>query len=133
MTTIQFLAEWALRSSILILSGALLLRALRVKDPSIRLAAWTAMLCGSLAIPALTAALPKVPLAVMRVASGPVEAPLVGRDAALAADACGVSLNAGGEKHGTVDSKRFDWARAAVTLYSLSRSRFCCVCALAWR
>ena len=44
MTTIQFLAEWALRSSILILSGALLLWALRVKDPSIRLAAWTAML-----------------------------------------------------------------------------------------
>jgi hypothetical protein len=28
MTTMQFLAEWALRSSILILSGALLLRAL---------------------------------------------------------------------------------------------------------
>ena len=53
MTTIQFLAEWALRSSILILSGALLLRALRVQDPSIRLAAWTAILCGSLAMPAL--------------------------------------------------------------------------------
>jgi hypothetical protein len=54
MNTIQFLAEWAVRSSILILSGALLLRVLRVKDSSIRLAAWTAMLCGSLAIPAMT-------------------------------------------------------------------------------
>ena len=43
MTTIQFLAEWALRSSILILLGALLLWALRVKDSSIRLAAWIAM------------------------------------------------------------------------------------------
>ena len=75
MTTIQFLAEWALRSSILILSGALLLWALRVKDPSIRLAAWTAMLCGSLAIPALTAALPKLPLVVMRVAAPRVAAP----------------------------------------------------------
>jgi hypothetical protein len=53
MTTIQFLTEWALRSSILILSGALLLWALRVKDPSIRSGAWTAILCGSLAIPAL--------------------------------------------------------------------------------
>ena len=51
MTAVQFLVEWALRSSILILSGALLLRALRVKDPSIRLAAWTAILCGSLAMP----------------------------------------------------------------------------------
>jgi hypothetical protein len=38
MTTIQALGEWAIRSSILILSGALLLRVLRVKDPSIRLA-----------------------------------------------------------------------------------------------
>ncbi len=32
MIAIQFLAEWALRSSILILSGAALLRVLRVKD-----------------------------------------------------------------------------------------------------
>jgi hypothetical protein len=63
MTTILFLAEWAVRSSILILSGALLLWALRVKDSSIRLAARTAMLCGSLAIPGLTAALPKMPVA----------------------------------------------------------------------
>jgi hypothetical protein len=70
MTTVQFLAEWALRSSILILSGALLLGVLRVKDPSIRLAAWTAMLCGSLAIPALTAALPRMPLAMMGARTG---------------------------------------------------------------
>ena len=76
----QFLAEWALRSSILIVSGALLLRALRVKDPSIRLAAWTAMLCGSLAIPALTAVLPKLPLVVMRVAPVRVEAPAMVHD-----------------------------------------------------
>ena len=68
MITIQVLGEWAIRSSILILSGALLLRVLRVKDPSIRLAAWTAMLCGSVAIPLLTTALPKIPLAVMRTA-----------------------------------------------------------------
>ena len=77
MTTIQFLAEWALRSSILIVSGALLLWALRVKDPSIRWAAWTAMLCASLAIPALTVALPKLPLVVMRVAPARIEAPVV--------------------------------------------------------
>ena len=44
MLTLNFLAEWALRSSILILCGALLLRALRVHDPAVRLAAWTAML-----------------------------------------------------------------------------------------
>jgi hypothetical protein len=50
MIAIEFLAEWALRSSILILAGALLLRALRLKDPSIRLAAWTALLGASLAV-----------------------------------------------------------------------------------
>ena len=57
MVAMSILIEWAFRSSILILSGALLLRALRVKDPSIRLAAWAAILSGSLLIPALTAAL----------------------------------------------------------------------------
>ena len=76
----QFLAEWALRSSILIVCGALLIRALRVKDPSLRLAAWTAILCGSLAIPALTAVLPKLPIAVMRVATVRVEAPVIVHD-----------------------------------------------------
>ena len=58
MTTIRFLVEWTFRSSALVLGGAILLRALRVKDSSVRLAAWTAMLCGSLAMPLLTAALP---------------------------------------------------------------------------
>jgi hypothetical protein len=61
MTAISFLVEWALRSSVLILSGALLLWASRVKDASIRSAAWTAILCGSLAIPLLAAALPGLP------------------------------------------------------------------------
>jgi uncharacterized protein (TIGR03435 family) len=61
MVVALFLIEWAFRSSILILSGALLLRVLRVKDSSIRLAAWTAMLGGSLLIPALAASLPSLP------------------------------------------------------------------------
>jgi len=109
MTTLQFLAEWALRSSILILSGALLLRALRVKDPAIRLAAWTALLCGSLAIPALTAALPKVPLAVMPAAARTVEAPAAVDDAPVAPAPASSS----------VSIRPFDWARAAVTVYVL--------------
>ena len=62
MTTIQFLAEWALRSSILIVGGVLLLRGLCVKDASIRLAAWVGMLCGSLLLPMLTPVLPGIPL-----------------------------------------------------------------------
>jgi len=50
MTTIHFLADWAMRSSIVILSGAFLLLVLRARDVSVRLAAWTAMLFGSLLI-----------------------------------------------------------------------------------
>jgi multidrug efflux system membrane fusion protein len=113
MTTTQFLAEWALRSSILILSGALLLWALRVKDSSIRLAAWTVMLFGSLAIPALTVALPKVPLVVMRTATRAVEAPVVLNESAPSPEP------AASRQNGTEVSKRFDWARAAVTIYGL--------------
>ena len=113
MTTIQFLAEWAIRSSILILSGALILRALRVNDPSIRLAAWTAMLCGSLAIPAITAALPKMPLAVMRAAARPAEVPAVVYEGAP-------EPTVSREADGIADaSKRFDWARAVVMIYVL--------------
>jgi membrane fusion protein, multidrug efflux system len=76
MTGFDLLAQWALRSSVLILSGALLLWALRIKDPSIRLAAWTALLCASFAVPAISLAAPKVPIAVISAAApGPTLAP----------------------------------------------------------
>ena len=61
---IQFLAEWALRSSILIACGALLLAVVRVKDSSIRLAAWTAMLAGSTLIPGMAVILPAIPVTI---------------------------------------------------------------------
>jgi hypothetical protein len=80
MTMILFLAEWALRSSVLIVVGALLLRALRVKDPSVRLAAWVAMLIGSLGLPLLTAALPSV-----RLANTPIAVSVFARPQAAAA------------------------------------------------
>lgn len=66
MTTLVFVGEWTLRSSVLIAGGALMLWALRVKDAAVRLAAWTAILAGSLAIPALMTALPRVPIPVTR-------------------------------------------------------------------
>lgn len=68
MSAVSFLAEWALRSGALILCGALLLWVFRVKDSSVRLAAWTAMLAGSLLIPLMTASLPAVPVRVLRAA-----------------------------------------------------------------
>ncbi|WP_321474950.1 M56 family metallopeptidase [uncultured Paludibaculum sp.] len=66
MITGSFLIEWAIRSSVLIGSGAVLLWLLRVKDPSIRLAACIAAVCGSLAMPWLGAAFPKLPVVVMQ-------------------------------------------------------------------
>jgi len=116
MIAIPFLAEWALRSSILIAGGALLLRVLRVKDPGICLAAWTAMLCGSLATPALTAALPKGPLAVTRWVSGRAEAPVAARQAAPVNAAPQWPTEA--QPRPAVPSS-LDWARAAVTVYVL--------------
>ena len=58
--TAEFLLEWTLRSSVVIGAGAALLWMLRIKDPSVQLAAWTAMLGSSLAIPALVLTLPAV-------------------------------------------------------------------------
>ena len=112
MIAIQFLAEWALRSSMLILSGALLLWALSVKDPSIRLAAWTAMLCGSLAMPLFTVVAPRMPVAVMHAApqqgEAPVAIPVVAPEPIREAP-----------QQETKVFKPFDWARAVVTLYVL--------------
>ncbi len=114
MTTIEFLTEWALRSSFLILGGALLLWVLRVKDPAIRLAGWTAVLCGSLAIPALTAALPRVPLTWTRVASLRVEGTAAAYDTApLPVRPPSTAL----EERRKPAANRFDWARAAVAIY----------------
>jgi hypothetical protein len=130
MTTIRFLAEWALRSSILILSGAALLRIVRVKDPSIRLAAWIAVLCGSMVLPALVTTLPSVmpnalprvlpnvlrqmpQLAVMHTAPRPAMDPRVAHEAAPAP----ISKVASRQDSGA--SKPFNWVVAAVGVYIL--------------
>lgn len=108
MITIQFVADWALRSSILILSGALLLWALRVKDASIRLAAWILVLFASLAIPALTAALPKMPVIVTHAVAPPSEAPVAPAGAPPEPAMFGQN---------EALARPFDWARAAAMLY----------------
>jgi RND family efflux transporter MFP subunit len=117
MITIQLLADWALRSSILILSGTLLLRILRVKDPSIRLAASTAMLFGSLALPALDAVFPKISLTVLQVAVQPVKNPFILHDAAPAPMHPASGQSEGFLKPGEHGTTRFDWARAGLMLY----------------
>ena len=109
MTVLEFLAQWALRSSILILCGALLLRLLRVKDPAVRLAAYAAILCGSLMLPALTAALPKLPLIAMRAQPAPIESPATKMPAAPPGNAP--------EPSSAPPPARFDWRRAAEAIY----------------
>ncbi|MGA7238286.1 MAG: efflux RND transporter periplasmic adaptor subunit [Bryobacteraceae bacterium] len=116
MTAIWFLAEWALRSSILILSGAALLRALRVKDSSIRLAAWTAMLFGSLAIPALTVSLPNMPLIVPHATERAAQAPSRTYDAPPNLPSAQVTSVA---KRSPALPRRFDWPSAALAIYML--------------
>ena len=110
MITTGFLAQWALRSAILIVVGAVVLKVLRVKDPAVRLAAWTAMLCVSLAIPLLSISLPAMPVKTLSVVvSRPVERALTthGPGTAVFAEAAPVPRSA----------KTFDWSHASVLAY----------------
>ena len=122
MIAIQFLAEWALRSSILILSGALLLWAMRIKDPSVRLAAWTAMLLGSLAIPTLTQALPKAPFTGIRFAARPAAQPVLTYDAAHTPAHPMSGKDLAFPIPTDLGASRFGWARAPAKCTSASRS-----------
>ncbi|HEX4277416.1 MAG TPA: hypothetical protein VHZ74_18795 [Bryobacteraceae bacterium] len=123
MIPIQFLVDWAIRSSILILCGGLLLCALRVKDPSIRLAAWVVMLCGSLAIPMLAPVLPRMALAVPGPAAGrALPRPAIRQDYEESSRRL-PGLEVVTPKPVTNEFKRFDWAGAALSLYVLIRPR----------
>ena len=109
MTWIQFLAEWAIRSSVLILAGALLLWVLRVKSSSIRLAVWTALLCTSLAMPVLTGVLPRLPLVLKQAVPARVEAPTTLNDSPAILQS----------EPAAKPRARFDWTRAALIAYIL--------------
>ena len=69
MNLFLFLGEWFVRSSVLVLAGAVVLWLLRVKSPSFRLAAWIFLLAASFATPLLRSALPQLPLIVLRTAA----------------------------------------------------------------
>ena len=107
MNALEFLGEWAVRSSLLIAIGALVLVVLRMNDSSIRLAAWIALLCGSLAIPLMTVTLPFVPVIVSREVAHPVAVSAAVFDNAPVAAIPARELAA----------TPFDWARAGLVLY----------------
>ncbi len=121
MTIIQFLGDWIVRSSILILAGTLLLWLLRAKNPSVRLAAWIALLAGSLAVPLLTSALPRIPLAVLRAPVRPSEsarsAPAAAPSIAFTSSTFAQPVSA--PLRGSVNPKPVDWMLRAAVLYAL--------------
>ena len=115
MITVGFLADWALRSTGLIASGALLLKVLRVKDPSVRLAAWTAILCCSSALPLLTVSLPAIPV----------------RSPQAAPPRAAVQPTAGTVVFRQTDPvvprpRRFDWRRGAIDVYLIVAALLLC-------
>ena len=87
-------------------SGALLLWVLRLKSPSIRLTAWTAMLFGSLAIPVVNSTLPNLPVNVREGRAGASHRPSSDRERRRRSAAFR-------------RQKPFDWSKAAVFLYAL--------------
>src|SRR5579871_870647 len=118
MNSILFLAEWAIRSSLLVMVAALLLRAFRVKDASTRLIAWVAVLFASLAIPALTVALPSMPLIVMRSAP-PIGVSLPGATTPVTQVLPPLKTQSGQSGSGAHAAQAFDWTRAAFDVYVL--------------
>ena len=113
MTAVRFLVEWAARSSILIGSGALVIWAARVKGPAVRLACWTALLCGSLAIPVLMVAVPRVPLPKV---PAPVLRPTAAQPPNFAASPAPPSAVLADSEN---SAEPFDWTRAAAAIYAL--------------
>ena len=121
MTTLLLVAEWALRSSILIATGALVLWAFRVKSASTRLAVWVVILCASLAIPVLSVFTPGLSLPAPRVSFGtphavtPAAAPPVTIAVAPASSAAALPI----ARTETKSWLRSNAARLAVTGYVL--------------
>jgi beta-lactamase regulating signal transducer with metallopeptidase domain len=115
MTATGVLVEWTLRSSVLILSAALLLRALRVKDPLVRWVAWTATLCGSLAIPLLAAVLPGIPFTTSMTTR--FAGPVVVHDGPAVPSPAGLQRDTPMDQHNPGVFERVSWARAALWIY----------------
>jgi hypothetical protein len=109
--------EWAVRSAIIVLTAALLLKALRVQDPSIRLAAWTAALFGSLLIPALGPALPGLNVPVLRTGNTAIRPSIV---SGAAPSVRTTTLRGPREPRKIAgDGRPLNWAPTVLLLYAL--------------
>jgi multidrug efflux pump subunit AcrA (membrane-fusion protein) len=112
MPMLDLLAQWTIRSAILILIGALILSAFRVKDPSTRLAAWIAVLVASMAIPAMTTVLPAIPLTVMETRVPDAAAP-------TSVDQTAPVTTLATPEPQPQKISHFDWQRAVLIFYTL--------------
>lgn len=124
MNELQFLADWAIRSSVLILCGAALLWIARTKDAAIRLSACTAMLAGSLLVPLISASLPVVPVRVIQAVPAVETLPVVpipdpGGHALGQAigQAIGHATSVASIRN-IPQSPSIDWTRVALSLYA---------------
>ncbi len=114
MSATAFLLEWAIRSAILITAATALLKLLPVKNPSIRLTAYTVMLCGSLVLPLLKTTLPGVPLRAVREAIDVAEfaAPVMFSETTATPAPPTVTFT-----QTTPQSTPINWTRAAFNFY----------------
>lgn len=126
MTTILFLAGWAIRSSIMILAGAILVSVLRIRDATMRRAVWTAMLYGSLLIPVMSTTLPSVNIGIPRAMERPapmVDAPreplTVEFPVAPAIEVHETPRGATTRRPSVRVAKPFDWGQAVLAVYVL--------------
>ncbi len=105
----------------LILVGAALLWLMRVKNPALRLTAWTALLGASIAIPALMTALPRLPIAVPRGPAPPpiAESAVVSAEDAIESGEPAADISRVPVAGRTVAAKAFNWGRFAATVYAL--------------
>ncbi len=110
MNPLTFLAQWGLRSTILIFGGALLIWLVRIKDPAFRLAGWIALLLGSLLIPVFTMTLPVLPIHILR---APAQAQVQPISADFSATAPSAPATAAPEP------EKFNWYRAGLMFYAI--------------
>jgi uncharacterized protein (TIGR03435 family) len=117
MTPAAFLIAWIVRSAALLIVSALLLRLLRVTNPSLRLAAWTALLIGSLAIPFLTTALPQLPIGLLpHHPAATIASPAL--DFTNPSNAPAININIASTTPPPAPTKPIDWMQLVLILYA---------------
>lgn len=126
MTTMLFLAEWAIRSSMLILAGAIAVSVPRIRDATLRWGMWTAMLCVSLLIPVMSTTLPSVHIGIPKAMEKPAAIEYAPQEPITAEFPVAPPLETHEIPQGATTeparapaAKPFDWGEAILGLYIL--------------